>query len=79
MEKKKIEVSLKAVNRFEMDEEDVRLELEIYNDNYIPTDDDWKEAIDKRINFYLKENYFIKEKNAKIEHVWYRHLPSKAF
>lgn len=66
---KRIGVSLTALATIEMNEEDVRLELEIYDNNYIPTAKDWDRAIDKRINFYLRENYFLKEEEAEINDV----------
>lgn len=69
--KKKIGVSLTALATLEMDEEDVRLTLEIYDDSYIPTSKDWEKAIEKRVNFYLKEEYFLKERDAEINDVEY--------
>lgn len=67
--KKRIGVSLTALATLEIDEEDVRLTLEIYDDSYIPTARDWEKAIEKTVNFYLKEEYFLKERNAEINDV----------
>ncbi len=70
MRKVKFDVILQAVSTIEMDEEDARLELEIYDEDYLLTTEDWKTAIDKRLKFLLEENFFIKEKDAKIKKVW---------
>ena len=67
-------ITITAVDTIKMTEEDVRLELEIYDEDYIPTEADWEEAIEKRVNFYAENEYFLKEREATIAEVNYEEI-----